>query len=126
MTKIAKLTTGLAIATIALVLALVLASPPAVAEAADSTSSDGASMFVSQKCQTCHSVSTAGIEAKVKKGPMAGPDLAVAAKRHDAEWIQAFVKGKEQLDGKKHKKPFKGSDDDLKTVVDWLLSQPTP
>jgi len=74
-------------------------------------------------CVKCHSVSTVGIEAEKKTGKMAGGDLVNLADEYEAEWIAKYVKKEADLDGKTHKKPFKGSDEELQALVDWLLEQ---
>lgn len=84
---------------------------------------DGKTLFMDNKCNTCHSVSKAGIEAKVKSGAMAGGDLSANAAELDAEWAVKFLKKEAQKEGADHKKPFKGSDEDLKAIVAWLKEQ---
>jgi len=80
-------------------------------------------VFLSQHCNTCHAVSTAGIEAKVKSGPTAGPDLAGVRERRDRGSIEAILHQEEAVDGKKHPKRFSGSQEELEALVGWLLSQ---
>lgn len=109
-----------------LMLGLVATVAPRTAVADAGSGSAGKELFVTQKCQTCHALSTAGIEAKTTKGPMAGPDLAGIGASYDAEWIAKYVKGEETIDGKKHKKPYKGSDEDLQAIIGWMLAQPAP
>lgn len=84
---------------------------------------DGKAIFEAQKCNLCHSVSSAGIEATTKSDKLKGPDLTGVGDRHDAEWIAKYLKKEVDKDGKSHTKPFKGSDEELKALVDWLLEQ---
>ena len=80
-----------------------------------------ADLFVSHKCTLCHSVKGAGIEAKMPKPN--GPDLSGIGSKHDADWIRGVVKQETTVDGKKHPMAFKGSDEQLKTLTDWLAAQ---
>ena len=46
--------------------------------------SDGKGVFEAQKCNLCHAVSSAGIEAKTKSEKLKGPDLVNLAKDFEA------------------------------------------
>lgn len=83
----------------------------------------GKEVFLAQRCGTCHSVSTAGIKAKVASGATAGGDLAGVGKRRDRTAIGAIVRQEEPVDGKKHPKRFTGSQQELDALIDWLQSQ---
>ena len=88
---------------------------------------DGKAIFLAQKCDICHSVSTAGIEAKSKA--MKAPDLVgVVTAEHDAKWIGEYVRKQVDLDGKKHGKAFTGSDEELKALIDlvWASRRSSP
>ncbi len=111
MSRITKLATGLVLA-----LALLAAAPLAGAD-------EGKDLFIAQKCNMCHAVSSAGIEAKVKSEKMMGPDLTGVGDRLDAETIAKFLKKETQIDGKDHKKEFAGTDDELKAIIAWLETQ---
>jgi mono/diheme cytochrome c family protein len=99
-------------------LLLVCSSPFAGAQDA---ASDGKEIFLAQKCNVCHSVSTAAVEATTKSEKMKGPDL-VDLER-EASWIESYLQGEEALEGEKHKKKFSGSAEELAALVDWLLEQ---
>jgi mono/diheme cytochrome c family protein len=84
----------------------------------------GKQVFLDQRCSTCHSVSTAGIEAKVASGPTAGGDLAGVGERRDRAAIEAIVRQEQTVgDGKKHPKGFTGSQEELEALIDWLAAQ---
>jgi mono/diheme cytochrome c family protein len=105
-------------------LALGLAVAGASARADEMTS--GEQLFRSKGCATCHSVAAAGIEAKVKKGPLVGPELPEAIAGQGGDWVRDFLKQRvAAADGKKHRKAFKGSDEELSALVQWLLSLPS-
>jgi mono/diheme cytochrome c family protein len=86
---------------------------------------DGKQIFLAQKCNLCHTVSSAGIEATTKSEKLKGPDLTVAMteKMRDAEWINKFLRKKIELEGKKHAKEFKGSDEEIGALIAWLQKQ---
>ena len=99
--------------------ALLYSGPPAEAAAAP----DGKAIFLAQKCNLCHSVKAAGIEATVKSDKVKGPELTEALAKQDAAWIEKFLKKQVDLDGKKHGKQFTGSDEELGAVIAWLQKQ---
>lgn len=95
-------------------LAFVLAAPVAAA--------DGQKLFVeTYKCSQCHSVPAAGIEAKISSEKMKGPDLG-GKLGMEASKIGEFLRQQTEIDGNKHKKAFKGSDEELQAIIDWLGS----
>jgi len=81
----------------------------------------GQQAFLDLKCNNCHAVSSASIEAKMK-GPNAGPDLAGIGAKKDAAFLKDYIQGNKDLDGKKHKSAFKGTPQQLDDVVAWLAS----
>lgn len=88
------------------------------------TGGNGQQIFLQHKCNLCHTIKALGIQSAYK-GPedKRPPDLSDVGTKHNADWIAGFVTKKEELDGKKHKKRFEGSDDDLKALAGWLASQ---
>ncbi len=100
----------------------VFVAVPAAAAADDVP--EGQTAFVGQKCNMCHSVPQADITAKVKSETMKGPDLPATAR--EAEWLAQFMKREIQLEGKDHKKEYKGTDEELKAITAWLLELETP
>jgi mono/diheme cytochrome c family protein len=100
------------------------APPAAAAPAADGGGApDGKAVFLAQKCEMCHSVSSAGIQAKATSEKLKGPDLTGVGKRHEAAVLRSYIKQESNLDGKKHKKGFKGTDAELDAMIAWLQSQ---
>jgi len=91
--------------------------------AASGAAPDGKDVFLGQKCNMCHSVSTAGIERTTKSEKMKGPDLVGVLQAHDRQWVTDFIEKKSELDGKKHMKEFSGTADELKALLDWLEVQ---
>lgn len=105
---------------LSLVFSVPTASPVAAREGSGSADA-GKQIFLDQKCDLCHDVSTAGITAKTKSAAMKGPDLVNVA--DDAATITSYVKQESEKDGKKHKKAIKGSDDEIASVVAWIKAQ---
>lgn len=105
-------------ALVAVVLApgLLLATSPARA-AADHP---GKAVFVAQKCSMCHSVDSLGIAATTKSETMRGPDLSNTGNKRSAEWLSKWLRREEKIDGKTHKKEFKGTDPQLADLVAFL------
>lgn len=84
---------------------------------------DGKTVFLGKKCNLCHSIEAAGIQRTSKSEKTKGPDLAGVAKKHDAEWIERWLNKQEELNGKKHLAPFKGTPEELEALVAWLRTQ---
>jgi hypothetical protein len=69
-------------------------------------------------------VAAAGIEAKAKSEKLKGPDLGGVTERHEREWIGKYVRKQIDFNGEAHKKEFKGTDEELAALIDWLGSFP--
>jgi cytochrome c5 len=80
----------------------------------------GKTIFEESKCTACHSITSQGIEAKKKSDKT--PDLSKLTEGHDADFFMKFLKKEETMNNKKHAIAFKGSDEDLKMMIDWLVS----
>jgi hypothetical protein len=83
---------------------------------ADEKSDDGKKVFVDNKCNMCHTVNVAGIESKKSDAT----DLSVVGKDRTTEFLTKYLKKEAKLDDKDHKSSFKGTDEDLAKLVDWL------
>jgi cytochrome c5 len=79
---------------------------------------DGKKVFVDSKCNMCHTVKSAGIESKKSDAT----DLSTVGKDKTTEFLMKYLKKETKLNDKDHKSSFKGSEDELKTLVDWLLT----
>jgi len=90
---------------------------------AGATAPDGKQIFLDQKCNMCHSVSSAGITPTSK---IKAPDLAGLASKEDPAFLTKFLKKAADKNGKKHLKQFTGSDAELGTLVAWLQKQTEP
>ena len=106
-------------ARLALVLAVsAAASLPLSARAAEQL--DGKKIFLAQKCETCHAVSSADIKMT---GKIKGPDLTGTAAKRDATLLSGYLRRNADLNGKKHVKPFTGSDEEMGALIAWLQKQ---
>jgi len=83
---------------------------------ADEKSDDGKKVFVDNKCNMCHTVTVAGIESKKSDAS----DLSTTGKDRTVEFLTKYLKKEAKLDDKDHKSSFKGTDEDLAKLVDWL------
>jgi Cytochrome c. len=98
----------------------------------------GKDVFLKYKCNKCHAIKSQDIEPIVKKekeeeeeeeekeekGKKKITDLSGVGLKRDANWIKAFLLKKERTEeGKKHKPKWKGTDDELKIVSEWLAQQ---
>lgn len=90
---------------------------------ASSRGNTGKAIFVNRKCNKCHSVSTQGIEAKTRSEKLKGPDLVNLTDKYKPGWIARYLKKKVKKNGRFHRTSFKGTDEELQTLVDWLLEQ---
>jgi len=95
---------------------------PSPAAAADA-GLDGKKIFLAEQCNLCHSVESAGIEAKTKSDKLRGPDLSGVTAKRKADELTKFLRQDATLDGNKHKKAFKGSDEELGAVLGWIIEQ---
>ena len=106
-------------ARLALVLAVsAAASLPLSARAAEQL--DGKKIFLAQKCETCHAVSSADIKMT---GKIKGPDLTGTVAKRDATLLSGYLRRNADLNGKKHVKPFTGSDEEMGALIAWLQKQ---
>ena len=89
-----------------------------------SGAADGKALFVQNKCNACHAVKSAGIEQKKEAGEedSKAPDLSAVKTAHDAGLLAKFLEKTEKIEGKKHPKKWKGSDEELKAVTEWIAS----
>lgn len=85
---------------------------------------DGPGLLESQKCLRCHEVTALNIKTTSDKEPEKVHDLSKAgADFASGDEIKAFLLREAEFNGKKHKSKFKGTDEELQTLVDWLLEQ---
>ena len=95
---------------------------------------DGKAVFLENKCNTCHTIQSAGVEKKKattaeegeeKKSDKKPPDLSGVGLERKPEWIAAYLMKTESIKGEKHGRKFRGPEADLKLVSAWLSSLKT-
>lgn len=82
----------------------------------------GKKVFIDAKCNTCHAVQVVKIDTKSKK-PAA--DLSAIGSKHKTDFLKKYVVKQEKMNDKPHPVAFKGSDEDLKKLSEWLGSLKT-
>jgi cytochrome c551/c552 len=93
--------------------------------ASTAVAADGKALFLENKCNMCHSVDSQSIEKTSKT--MKGVDLSNAASLvESADWAKSFLKREVKKDDKNHQREFKGTDEELNAIVDWLMTLKTP
>lgn len=83
---------------------------------ADDKSEDGKKVFVDNKCNMCHTVTSAAVESKKSDAV----DLSTVGKDRTVEFLTKYLKKEAKLNDKDHKSSFKGTDEDLTKLVEWL------
>ena len=95
----------------------------------EETAPAGQKLFLQYKCNGCHTVQALKIEKKEIEGETEDtgdrkpPDLSGVGKKRTADWIQAYMLKKEAIEGQRHKKKFRGTEEELKTLSGWLAEQ---
>jgi len=102
--------------------ALLAVSSPASAEVPGEQ--DGRSLFLAQRCDICHAVPAAGIRAATRSERLAGPRLAGLADRYTERDLTLHLLRDERYPGRPHNRRFRGSEEEVRTLVAWLLAQP--
>jgi hypothetical protein len=104
---------------ILLALTLPMLAAPQPAQAAGEA--PGQMVYMAQKCNTCHSVPSAGITRTTKSDKVAGQDLPGDLADKPASFFVQFLKKEVPNDeGNKHKKDWKGTDAELQQLATWL------
>lgn len=76
----------------------------------------GKTIFVNNKCNTCHSIQTQGVTTK-KTNPV---DLSTIGKSYKADFLMKYLQKTEKINNKNHPAAWKGTDPDLETLTKWL------
>ena len=94
---------------------------------------DGKHIYLTNNCNTCHTVQAAGIEKKKAdpaeekdKSDKKAPDLSSVGLERKADWIGKFLMKTETIKGDKHPRKFRGTEAELKTLSTWLEGQKAP
>jgi cbb3-type cytochrome oxidase cytochrome c subunit len=82
---------------------------------------DGKQVFIDSKCNNCHTVTSMEITSKKDEAL----DLSDAASAGNAELIKSYLLKESKINDKNHKLKFKGTDEELNALVNWLLTLKT-
>ena len=93
----------------------------------------GQEVFMQYKCNSCHSVDAQKIAVKksdeedeeAEEDEKQPPDLSGVGLEHDAKWMSDYLLKKEKIDGKTHRKKFRGKAPELKDLTAWLSTLKT-
>jgi cytochrome c2 len=79
---------------------------------------DGKQIFLDNKCNSCHTVNSMEITSK-KEGAQ---DLSNAGSVGNAELLKSYLLKESKINDKEHKMKFKGTNEELNALVDWLVT----
>jgi hypothetical protein len=82
---------------------------------------DEKQVFIDNKCVNCHNVISMEITSKKDNAV----DLSDAGSIGNAELIKSFLLKESKVNDKEHQMKFKGNDEELNALVDWLLTLKT-
>lgn len=82
---------------------------------------DGKQIFIDSKCDNCHTVVSMEITSKKESAV----DLSNAASAGKAESLKSYLLKKSKINDNNHKLKFKGTDEELNALVNWLLTLKT-
>jgi len=80
--------------------------------------SDGKEIFLDSKCNKCHTVISMEITSKKDDAI----DLSDAGSVGDVQFLKSYLLKEAEIDDKSHKTKFKGSEEELNTLAEWLTS----
>jgi len=79
---------------------------------------DSKQIFIDKKCTNCHTISSLGITSKKDDAF----DLSNAGMVNDAEVMKSYLLKENKINEKEHKYKFKGTDEELNSLVEWLMT----
>lgn len=85
---------------------------------AQSKGTDAKKVFEIQKCNACHTVTVAGITSKKKDAI----DLSIIGSTYKADFLAKYIKKDVKIKDAVHKVAFKGTDEEMTSLVKWLAS----
>ena len=82
---------------------------------------DGKQIFLDNKCNKCHTVTSMDITSKKDDAV----DLSDAGSVGDVQFLKSYLLKESDINDKSHKTKFKGSEEELNTLAEWLASLKT-
>jgi len=119
---LSRILTAAALACAVLVAAAAAQDKPAAA------AKDGKTLFLDNKCNTCHTIQVQSIpkkkaeptDAKEEKSEKKPPDLSAVGLERKAPWMSKYLMKTEAIKGEKHGRKFRGTEAELTTLTTWL------
>ena len=105
-----------------LILATLCVGTTAVSFAQEAEETAGKEAFLSNKCERCHAVESAGIESTARSRRARGPDLSKTGESRDAEWLAKYIEKEAQANDRDHPVSWKGDAKELEAIASWLAS----
>ncbi|MGE5176122.1 MAG: c-type cytochrome [Hyphomicrobiales bacterium] len=110
----------------------------AFAGAEEAKTPKGQEIFLKYRCNSCHTIASAKIEKRKVEGEEeeasaepAGakkkqpPDLSDVGLKQKPDWFKGWILRTTLLDGKKHMKRWRGTDEELADLTGWLATLKT-
>ena len=82
---------------------------------------DGKQVFMDSKCNKCHSVTS----IEITSGKDDATDLSNTGSKGDAQLFKTYLLKESKINDKEHKLKFKGSEEELNSLVNWLITLKT-
>lgn len=82
---------------------------------------DGKNIFIDAKCNNCHTVTSMDITSKKDDAT----DLSNIGTVGDAQLIKSYLLKEAKINDKEHKTKFKGTEEELNNLVNWLFTLKT-
>ena len=82
---------------------------------------DGKQVFIDNKCTSCHTISSMEITSKKDNAV----DLSNVGTDANAETIKSYLLKEAKINEKEHKFKFKGTNEELNALVNWLTTLKT-
>ena len=86
-------------------------------KAQESGEAKGKLLFKEYKCAGCHAIESQGF---VKKSKSSAPDLSNVGNILKPDFMKKYLMKEEKLNDLKHAISFKGSEEEFKTLIEWL------
>lgn len=82
---------------------------------------DGKNIFIDAKCNNCHTATSMDITSKKDDAT----DLSNVGTVGDAQLIKSYLLKEAKINDKEHKTKFKGTEEELNNLVNWLFTLKT-
>ncbi len=109
---------------------IVLGTFSAGVSLAQDNAAAASAIFKDHECQGCHSVQVAKIDLDIgdlepDEVDEDAPDLSGVGIERDQDWVKLYLKKKVKIEGEKHEKKFRGTDEEFEALTSWLVTLKT-